>query len=331
VRGQRVVLHRIGRQVQGPIDSTVTDARGRFSFRFVADTAALYLLSARYAGVEYFSSPIHLNTTLPDTAIALVVSDTSSAEPVALSGRYLAVSRPQPDGTRRVLDVATLVNAGERTRVPRDTIEPSWFLRLPSGVLDPRPGEGDFSPESVVFRGDSLLLFAPIAPGQKQISISYTLPARIRQLAIRLEGTVRDFAVLLEEPGATLTGPSATMVDTQTVGGRHFRRWTAAVSQPADLRIRVPTDWLGTWLLPLGVVAVGATLALVTWVALRPRRTVVPGPAEPDLVDAIARLDARYAGREDQVPAEEWEGYRIERERLKARLADRLAPRRPPS
>src|SRR4051812_11746724 len=55
VAGIRVVLHRIGPQVQGPLDSTRSDRRGRFRFSFNPDTAAFYLISGRYAGIEYFS------------------------------------------------------------------------------------------------------------------------------------------------------------------------------------------------------------------------------------------------------------------------------------
>ena len=57
----RVVLHRVGRNEQGPVDSTIADARGRFAFRFLADTTAIYLLSARHDGVTYFASPVHTN------------------------------------------------------------------------------------------------------------------------------------------------------------------------------------------------------------------------------------------------------------------------------
>jgi hypothetical protein len=43
------------------------------------------------------------------------------------------------------------------------------------------------------------------------------------------------------------------------------------------------------------------------------------------LVDALARLDARYAGREGDVPAEEWATYVAERARLKRELEAHLA------
>ena len=57
-RDVRVVLHRVGQRVQGPLDSTRTDAQGRFRFTFQPDTTVLYLLSARYRGIEYFSAPL---------------------------------------------------------------------------------------------------------------------------------------------------------------------------------------------------------------------------------------------------------------------------------
>ena len=87
------MLHRIGRDVQGPIDSTLSDSRGAFHFRFSPDTAAIFLLSARFAGIEYFSPPIHTDPALPDTAMVLIVSDTSSSVPVATGSRHIVVSR----------------------------------------------------------------------------------------------------------------------------------------------------------------------------------------------------------------------------------------------
>src|SRR5919112_5474935 len=85
--GARVLLHRVGRDIQGPVDSTRADDRGRFRFRFRPDTSALYLLSVRYGGIEYFSTPVHTNPGRPDTAIRLVACDTSSTAPVAVEAR----------------------------------------------------------------------------------------------------------------------------------------------------------------------------------------------------------------------------------------------------
>jgi len=330
VARQRVVLHRVSRELQGPIDSTLTDPRGRFAFRFLPDTAALYLLSARYAGVEYFSAPVHVNPALPDTGLVLVVSDTSTSTPVVLASRHLVVSRPGKDGTREVLDIASLRNSGERTRVPADSQTPSWVMPLPIAVLNPQAGQSDFSAEAMIIEGDSLRLFAPIAPGEKDLSVSYAVPARAHTLAIPLPQVTGTVFVLLEEPEARLLGPSVgPVVDTQTIQGHRFRRWSAVVSRPDTLRVQFATDWLGNLGLPLAVALVAGLLGIGAWIGLR-RGAKPAAPATPDaLIEAIARLDARYQGRETEFSPEEWRQYRQTRDALKADLAARLASRSP--
>ncbi|HEU5303555.1 MAG TPA: carboxypeptidase-like regulatory domain-containing protein, partial [Gemmatimonadales bacterium] len=155
VSGARIVLHRVSRAAQGPLDSTTSDARGRFRLTFRADTGALYLLSARHQGIEYFSPPVHSSPERPDTAIRIVVSDTSATAPVTLVARHLVLTRPGPDGSRSVLDLLVLRNEGQRTRVAPDSVHPSWSGPLPSGTLGLELGEGDISPDAVSRRRDS--------------------------------------------------------------------------------------------------------------------------------------------------------------------------------
>jgi hypothetical protein len=50
----------------------------------------------------------------------------------------------------------------------------------------------------------------------------------------------------------------------------------------------------------------------------------IAGPAAAAL-DAVAALDATYAGRQSEVGAEEWTRYQEERARLKAVLEEALA------
>ena len=115
----RVVLHRVGQLEQGPEDSTVSGPGGGFRFRFHADSGAVYLLSARYRDIEYFSTPVHTNAARPDTAIRLVVYDTSSRVPVTLAARHLVIPRPSEDGSREILDLVILSNPGTRTKLRR--------------------------------------------------------------------------------------------------------------------------------------------------------------------------------------------------------------------
>jgi hypothetical protein len=90
----QVVLHRVGPAGQGPLDTVFTDPAGRFGFRFAADTASVFLLSARYAGIEYFSRPVSGDPGRADTSVTLIVADTSSEQPVSVRQRTLLVSRP---------------------------------------------------------------------------------------------------------------------------------------------------------------------------------------------------------------------------------------------
>jgi hypothetical protein len=323
VPGIRVVLHRVGQMEQGPIDSSASDAAGRFGFRFRADSGAVYLLSARYREIEYFSTPVHLGAR-PDTAIRLVVYDTSSRTPVTLAARHLVVPRPDESGTREILDLVILRNEGDRTRVAPDSLGTTWVGTLPRGSEGLEVGESDVSPEAVVRRGDSLLVSGPIAPGEKQLVLQYHLPARERELRLQVRPGVR-INVLVEEAGTRVTGPVA-MADSQQIQGRAFRRWSGVPSDTGIIAVILPQPTGGgqRWLAPLvGILALG--LGSAAWWALR-RKGPVTAPAhralEPSpLLEALAELDARYAGREADTPAEEWSAYQERRASLKAQLA----------
>ena len=93
VPAARVVLHRVGRDQQGPIDSLVTGADGRFRFRYLADTAAVFLLSSGYAGIEYFSTPLHLDPNAPDTGPETASTPPLTAPPESVATTVTDMSR----------------------------------------------------------------------------------------------------------------------------------------------------------------------------------------------------------------------------------------------
>jgi hypothetical protein len=322
----RVVLHQVGRDAQGPIDSAAADAKGRFRFRFMADSGALYLLSARYGGIEYFSPPVHTNPARPDTAIRLVVYDTSSAAPVAVEARHIVVPRAGPDGSRSVLDLIVLRNDGSAARVAPDSAHPSWSLRLPPGTGGMQVGESDVSPDAILREGDTVKVVAPIAPGQKQLSIEYAVvPARGRiEFPVGDGGPVN---LLVEEPDARVSGGTLAFADSQVIEGRSFRRWTGRVPAGGSIILAVAGDRrvAARRVLTGLVVGVALALALAAWRMLRRRPLREPGESRERLLDAIAALDARYAGREPETPADEWRAYQAERARLKATLESALA------
>jgi hypothetical protein len=101
VAGARVVLHRVGRDAQGPLDSARTDARGRFRFTLPADTTVIYLVSARHHGIEYFAEPLLVENGGAPGPLTILVADTSSTSPIGIAAVTWSSAPPVPTGSGR--------------------------------------------------------------------------------------------------------------------------------------------------------------------------------------------------------------------------------------
>jgi hypothetical protein len=324
----RVLLHRVGRESQGPIDSSLSDAQGRFRFVFRADSGSLYLLSARYGGIEYFSSPVHTNPALPDTAIPLFVYDTSSRAPVGVEAHHIVVPRPGDDGSRSVLELFVLRNAGLLARVGQDSLHPAWSAPLPPGSLGLQVGESDLSPDAVSRQGDSVYVFAPIAPGEKQLAVQYVIPGDQNVVTFPMGASAGQVNLLIEGPVGGVSGAPLALADSQLIERRVFQRWTGTVPAGAVIRVAL----VGSRKTPvavLGGLVAGLALALLLagWRLVARSRPRPESPLPDGLLASIASLDVRYLGRESEIPADEWESYQAERARLKAQLEASLAAR----
>ncbi len=333
VPGARVVLHRVAEAEQGPVDSMPSDTGGRFRFAFRRDTAALYLLSARYQGIEYFSLPLNREPERDPEVVTVVVHDTSSRVPVAVSARHVVIPRPGDDGTREVLDLVLLANDGTETRVAPDSMGASWSGPLPPASEGLDLGESDVSPDAVTRRNDSVIVSAPISPGEKQLAFQYHLRGGRQTIELPVGAEPVALNVLVEEAGATVSGPSMAEADSQALEGRSFRRWAGDVPANAVIRITLPGGGTPDTAV---IAALVATLALALLFAawrIFPRRTRgtaavagSPGDGGADrLLNEIAALDARYQGREAETPSDEWGRYLERRAALKAEAAAALA------
>jgi len=270
VPGVRLVLHRVSQQVQGPIDSARSDRRGRFSFAYRADTSAFYLVSGRYAGIEYFSSPLPTNPARADSTVRVVVYDTSSTAPVSLEARHLVLTRPAEDGSRSILDLVILRNAGRLTRVAPDTVRGSWSVQLPRGTVGLQVRESDVSSDAMIRTGDSVTIAAALAPGEKQITLEYLVPAGRSSVELPLQKAGLPLNVLTEEPEVQVTAPGITRADSQLIQGRSFRRWTGTVSTAGVLRLVLPGSRAQPrWVLPALVGGLALALAGAGWLAFR--------------------------------------------------------------
>jgi hypothetical protein len=322
VPGAVVVLHRIGRDAQGPLDTVRSDAAGRFRFRFLPDSTATFLLSASHQGIEYFSRPVG-GSTAADSGLVVLVSDTSSRQPVTVAQRTVLISTADASGFRLVLDWFVLRNRGPMTRIARDTLDASWGTRLPDAaqnvaLADSR--QSQFAAEALGFRSDSALVFAPISPGDKELLLQYRIPGSLRRLVI--PAAVDDSVfVLLEERSARVVAPAFSVTDSQTIEGRRFDRLAGRLGGADAIEVRLSAPWVsggGALALLVGIVAAG--FGLLTWRALARRPRPAPAGTPESLAAAIARLDQEYEGREAGVGAEEWARYLGERARLRGAL-----------
>ncbi len=315
------MLHRVAQAAQGPVDSAVTGPDGRFRFRFTRDTAALYLVSARHHGIEYFSTPLANRLAGGDEAITLVVHDTSSRAPVSLSTRHVVIPRAGEDGTREVLDLVLLTNAGTETRVAPDSLGISWAGPLPLESEGLDLGESDVSPDAVTRRGDSAIVSAPIAPGEKQLAFQYHLPAGRGTIEIPLGAEPVSMSVLLEEPGAKVTTPGLALADSQVIEGRAFQRWSGDLPAKAIVRVILPGAPSGGPIVAVMVAVLALALLVAAW-RMVPRARAMSADR---LLGEIALLDTRYQGREAETAAGDWARYLERRGKLKAELEAALA------
>ena len=278
VAGVRVVLHRVGQSQQGPLDSTRSDRQGRFRFSYAPDTSSFYLTSARYAGIEYFSAPLPTNPGAPRAPVSLMVYDTSSRAPVELEARHLVLTRPGEDGSRSVLDLIIVRNGGRLTRVAPDTTSGSWSVPLPRGTTGLQVRESDVSSEALRRSGDSLIIGAALAPGEKQLTLEYQVPSDRTSIELPLDRPGLPLNVLVEEPGVRVTAPGIAPADSQLIQNRSFRRWTGTVKSAGMLRLVLPGRQNGPpWLLAALVGGLAVSLVAGGWYAIRFRPLLRPG------------------------------------------------------
>lgn len=340
ISGVRVVLHRVGSDRAGPLDSAITDPRGRYRFRFSASGSpdAIYFVSASYDGIAYFSVPLREPVTSGDDAQITVFDTTSGPVPIHVVGHHVILGSPDEQGSREAVEVFELQNDSSVTRVSGGHLQPVWTTTLPRGATNAKINPtGDISPNAVSFSDGRVRLFAPISPGARQLSYAYRLSRDALPLSVALDEPTGVLEVLTEEPRATVTGANLTEVAPTATAGRTFRRFLAQNVPPQSvIRIDVPFG-IGEsrvrWFAAVAVVCGLAMLGSIV-VALRRRRAIaVAAPVASyrreteELLQAIAALDAAFERHADPT-ADDRARYDAERARLKAQLATALAAER---
>ena len=340
VANQWVVLHRVGSDRSGPLDSTRTSANGHFSIRYKTsgDTAAVYFVSTTYGGVAYFTAPLRTAVVSGDDALLTVFDTTSRPVALKLGGRHVIVGLPGANGLRPVGEVYDIQNDSTVTLVARDSMTPVWSAHVPEAATGFQLNtSGELAAGAVTRRGSTVGLYVPLSPGIRQLAFTYDLPASAFPLSIPVERPTGVFELLVQEPTARVTGAALREMAPVSTDGRVFRRFLAQdLSASSVLRLDMPRVigaerervYLGVGIALLAAMAVSLVFAARRSV---PRRAVASAPAAESpsraLIRAIATLDAEFE-RNTQADDAARERYARERASLKTALAAALAAER---
>jgi hypothetical protein len=333
VSGVTVTLHRVGPDSAGPVDSVLTDATGRYAFRFRrwGSTDAVYFAASVYRGIAYFSPPLRGGAVRGEEGEIMVFDTTATPLRLTVQGHHFVVGTPRPTGLRDIVEVYEISNDTVVTAVGRDSLTPVWSAPLPAGATGFVASPGDVAASSLEMRDGRVVLLAPFAPGVKQLSFTYALAPDAFPLVLALDRPNALLEVLLEEPGAQVRGASLRSDGNATTEGRTFKRFIGQnVPQGTQVRIDVPSTAAAARSTVVIALAVGLVLAMTGALAVAYRRggsvrRVAPAiaPDGPDaLAAAIAALDAR---RESEDPTLSPADYAARRAELKARLSAALA------
>ncbi|MFL5639138.1 MAG: hypothetical protein ACJ78M_07190 [Gemmatimonadaceae bacterium] len=232
VAGAWVVLHRVGPDRAGPLDSVRSDARGRYTLKYTrtGSDQAIYFVAASYNGIAYFTPPLAEGRVSGDDGEITVFDTTSGHVPFTLRGHHVVVSTADANARRSVVEVYDLSNDSSVTRVAASDTPAgaTWQTHITPGATEFKVGQGDISPAAVTFANGVVSVFAPLAPGIKQLSFSYSLSANSFPLKLPLEKETGIYEIMIEEKAGSVTGPHLREVDPVTVDDRNFRRFLAS-------------------------------------------------------------------------------------------------------
>lgn len=272
VAGVWVALNRVGDDGAGVLDSVRTGADGsyRFTFQRSGDPDAIYFTDVVHGGVAYFTEPL-VGVHVGGEDAELVVFDTTSAAGLLrLRGRHAVVGPPLEDRSRPIVEVFELTNDTSLTLVPGSDSQPVWSVALAPGARAPEVGGGDLPASVVTFRNGRAELHAPLAPGLRQLSVRYTLPADAFPFEITMEQPAELLEVLLAE-GATAAGAGLHEEQTVEMEGEPYRRLLSTSSAAGD---RIAFALGGSAASPLVVpIAIGGAVLVLAGALVYARRT----------------------------------------------------------
>src|SRR6185312_7444254 len=161
VSGIWVTLHRVGSDTAGPVDSLRAGPGGRYEFHYhrTGSADAVYFVSASYEGIAYFSLPLQKVRVSGTDGEVTVFDTTSGPVPLHVRGRHIVIAAP--------------------------AVERNFSA-----------GQSDVSIQAIREQQGAIGVTAPFAPGLKQISFAYHVPASAFPLHLPLDHAATVLEVL---------------------------------------------------------------------------------------------------------------------------------------
>jgi hypothetical protein len=232
----RVLLHRITSISGEVVDSTRSDASGRFRLAIVEEEnpEVLYAAAAVRGGVSYFGPVMHPGAESPDD-YAIYVHEVESVDapvtenPVLL--RHVVVN-PTAHGLLQVAEVVDLAGTPGRALRTVDPSIPIWSMVLPRGLQSWAPIEGGIPPEAISEAGGKVEARATLPPNGLRLAYGYFVEGA--SLEFPIEYLTERFEIILvgaevDEFRGLVPGDAAGLPT-----GPGVRRFVASDVQPGS-------------------------------------------------------------------------------------------------
>ncbi|MGZ6118042.1 MAG: hypothetical protein ACXWMQ_09375 [Gemmatimonadaceae bacterium] len=278
--GAWVVLHRVGPDSAGPLDSVRSDPRGHYSFNYTrtGSSDAIYFVSASHDGIAYFTTPLADGKVSGNDGEITVFDTTTGRIPMSLRGHHVVISAADANARRSIVEVYDISNDSTLTRVAKGETPAgaTWQTHVVNGIGDFKVSQGDISAAAVSYANGVVSVFAPLAPGIKQLSFSYSLPAKSFPLKLPIETETGIYEILIEEKAGTVIAPHMKEMEPVTVDERNFRRFLGSDLPEnsvavIDLPAPPPTHSIDPRVLVAITLVIGGTMVLALAQALRRR------------------------------------------------------------
>jgi hypothetical protein len=177
VSGSVILLHRIAADAGEVVDSTVSDANGRFRLSIDAsdDPGVLFAAAALNDGISYFGPAVHAGMELPDT-YTIVVHETETIDGTLADNRIMlrhVVVSPTAHGLLQITEVIDVAGLPDRAVATASVLDPIWTIELPPGIESWTPVPGGLPAEALSLVGNRVEVRAKLPPSGMRVAFAY--------------------------------------------------------------------------------------------------------------------------------------------------------------